>query len=245
MSQTINPFNQQTGIYNALVPPEGPKSVNIPLDFSENAAFLIDFTLAYMKTSLSVVQTLWIDNFANDEPVLVSVDNTGQTIEVPASSQGSFPVIAAIRPKITVASAGTALVKTLWLNVPLPGVVWYASGATTVTLGGVGIRDNSLEVLPPLATAAAGAATVVTTGGTAVTVFPASTIIQQGLITNPFDATESLFVDIVNAPGTTAPGTNGTTFELTAGATFVVPPITNLVRANAATSGHVFTAVRT
>ena len=115
------------------------------------------------------------------------------------------------------------------------------------------IRVNSAPVstanpLPvtsdnPLLTPVAANAVEVVTGGTAVTAFLASTIVTGAQIVNPYSATESLFVDMINAPGTTAPGTHGTTVELVPGQSWTAPgPLTTPVKVNATTSLHVFTA---
>lgn len=125
---------QQTSIYNALVPPEGPKSVSVSLRFDLAQSLVVDFTLANAQKTISVVQCVWIDNFASGQAVTLTMEGTGQTIEVPANSQGSFPIIAAIRTKITCASTGGQAVQALFLNVPLPSAVWYKGGSSVATV---------------------------------------------------------------------------------------------------------------
>lgn len=238
MSQTISITNQQKQVYNAIIPKEGPKTVSVPLNFALNASFLLDFTLAYQQTTMTVVQAVWIDNSANANELSISVDNTGQIIRVPPNAQGTFPIIAAIRPRITVASAGAAVVPTMWLNVPLPLAVWYPSGNTpsgTITVTG------TVDVISPPLTPAAPASFAIVTGGTPVTVFAPNSIATGAVIKNPTGAVETLYIDIVNAAQTADPGTNGTTMGIAPGATFIVPgPLTTAVTANAATSGHAF-----
>lgn len=88
----------------------------------------------------------------------------------------------------------------------------------------------------------AGLASVVVTGGTAVTaVGPAP---NGGRITNPPTAPESLFVDAVNSATTTAGGNNGTTFELRPGESWdVIPGQTTSTSVNAASDNHPFSVV--
>lgn len=94
-------------------------------------------------------------------------------------------------------------------------------------------------------TAAAGDAHQVVTGGTAVTAFAASSMTTGGMIVNPPNASASLFVDPVNVPGTTAPGTNGTTIELLPGREWRAPgPLSGAVMVNSSDSAHAFTAIR-
>jgi hypothetical protein len=98
-------------------------------------------------------------------------------------------------------------------------------------------------------TPTAAAASVITTGGTAVTVF--SGPINGGAIVNPANATaqgiataESLYISLIGTPGSTDATANGTTIVLAAGASYAFPALATAVtvKANAATSGHKFTA---
>lgn len=237
-AMTVDPSNQQIAIYNALVPKEGPKAVPVNLDFTLATSFLIDFTQAYLKQSMSVIQTLWVDNFANAQAVIFTVAGTSQTIEVPPNSQGSFPIISAIRAKITVTSTTAGIVRCIFLNVPLPAAVWY-QGGSTVSVTGLVFRAGALEVLAPTTTANGGASHSIVVGGTPQTAIAAGAIFQQGLIKNPNAATESLFVDMVQAAGL-VDGAGGTTIELKAGDKFIVPPLANAVSVNAVTTAHAF-----
>jgi hypothetical protein len=82
----------------------------------------------------------------------------------------------------------------------------------------------------------------VSTGGTAVEVIPAH--INGGWITNPVEATESLFVNPTKPGSTTAAGNNGTDFELIPGDTWEVIPGQNTpTYVNAVTNGHVFSVI--
>jgi hypothetical protein len=213
---------QQTAVLNALVPPEGPRVVAVACDFSQFQSFNIDFTLAMAQARITAVQTISLDNSANSDPVTIKVDGTAQSITAPARSQGVYAVISTNRPKFLVTSAGSVPLTLLFLNVPLPTDVWFSGGAT-----GVG---------------AAALATRIAAGGTAVAVFNPPPD-GGGTIVNPFNASESLFVDIVNTAQTTAPGTQGTTVELVPGQAFSVPAnFGGVVSANAITTGHTFSA---
>lgn len=86
----------------------------------------------------------------------------------------------------------------------------------------------------------------VTTGGTAVSAFLASTIVNGAIVINPKNASESLYVDMVNtAQVSQTGGSNGTSVELVAGQSFVLPGgLTNIVSVNATSSSHAFVAYR-
>lgn len=225
MSQSLShaPGTNATTTLNALVPPEGPKSIFIAIDFTGAVSAQIDFTLATMSAKITAIQSLWFDNTNNSESVEIDVQGTGQVITVPAGAQGTFPVIASNRPKFILTSSGNVIVRTCWLNVPLPANLWFP------------LASDPAEGVSP-------AATVVTTGGTAVAAFSGADL-SSGAVVNPFNASESLFVNIVNTAGTTAPGANGTTVELVPGQAFPLPPnFGGVVSVNAVTNGHTFTA---
>lgn len=99
-----------------------------------------------------------------------------------------------------------------------------------------------VRTLPVVTPSAANAASVVT-GGTAVTAFLASSFGNGAYITNPYAATESLFIDQTGGtPGTTA---GGTVEEIIPGQTWrAAGPLTTTVQVNAASSGHSFTAIK-
>ena len=97
-------------------------------------------------------------------------------------------------------------------------------------------------------TPAAGAVSVVTTAGTAVTAVQGP--INGGFITNPLSATdqgigaaEGLTVNFVTTA--TNAGNNGSQLLLAAGATIALPALgpSGKVSVNALTSGHKFTVV--
>lgn len=222
------PGVNQTTVLNALVPPEGPKSVAVPMDFTTTDTVLVDFTVTTSQAKISTVQMIYVDNFGNPARLDIAVSGTSQIIRCPAGRQGWFPVVATNRPKFTCTTTPGVTVTVLFLNVPVAQGNWNPD------------ENDYVKASNPLTF-------TVTTGGTPVTVWQTTATTQVptdgAVIINPKAATESLFVDIVNAPGTTAPGTNGTTVELAAGDAFTVPPnFDGTVYANAATNGHTFTA---
>jgi hypothetical protein len=84
-----------------------------------------------------------------------------------------------------------------------------------------------------------GMTTSITVGGTAEQVFPPK--INGGIITNPYSASEVLYVDAVNAASLSA---SATTFALQPGQTWEgIPGQTTQTTVNAASSGHTFSAI--
>ena len=90
---------------------------------------------------------------------------------------------------------------------------------------------------------------IILKGGEAVIVVTGP--IRGGYIQNPSGGgqgggpVESLFIDIVNTPGSRVCSAHRTTFEIVPGEWFTVPPLQPgvQVKANAESSGHQFTAV--
>ena len=85
----------------------------------------------------------------------------------------------------------------------------------------------------------------VVSGGVAITV--ASGPINGGFVMNPasssgqgISASENVYLDMVNSPGSVDSAGNGTTMVLSAGEVFSLPSLGGgvIVRVNAATSGH-------
>lgn len=91
----------------------------------------------------------------------------------------------------------------------------------------------------PAFTPQPGLVSQIATGGTPVNVLPAN--INGGIITNPFTATEYLFVNAVTDAALTA---SGTTFGLAPGQSWTaIPGQTTVTSANAASSAHAISAI--
>jgi hypothetical protein len=216
-------------IFNATIPPEGPKALSCQAKFTpSNTTFNIDFTLVQSQKKMSVVQGVFVDNSANASPVLIASSTLSQSIVFPAFSQGYIPLLS---PKptqfvVTNQNGGTALVGFIFLNVPVPALIWSSGQAQVVTPSGV-------------------ASFAIVAGGTAQVVFAAGSIATGAFITNPSGASESLFVDPVNAAQVSITGgTYGTTTELKPGYSYLCKPSSKAVSVNAATTGHAFIAVQ-
>lgn len=121
------------------------------------------------------------------------------------------------------------------------------------TINGVpnGVSGTPFIVEHDTHTPAAGTATIITTGGTAVIAITGP--VKGGYVTNPeiaadqgISTAEPLYVDPVNPPGSTAGSGSGTAQTLDPGQNWVLPcaiPAGVTVRVNAATTGHKFTVV--
>ena len=187
----------------------------------------LDITFSMSNNNIDQIQSVFIDNTNGSELFVLSVISTGQQIKMRPGYQGWRPILVNPTSDSFVFTGGNALVPLFFVDVPMP------IGDSLGTNLNVGV---------------AALATAVVTGGVPVAVFATvpgvSDVPSDGaVIVNPFSASESLFVDLVNPAADTAPGPNGTTVELLPGGAFIVPPnFSGTVWADAITSGHTFSA---
>jgi hypothetical protein len=247
MVTSLNPNNGYvaTQAFNQLVPAEGPKFVTqiVPFLSSGPGAYGIDFTQMVKQGFIALIQSVWVDNTGNASELTISPENTAFVLRVPAATQGWFAVPGVQNPKFIVYSAGTdADVPLMFFNVPVPPQFWpQGSGTGPIEVTGtvdIANQPIAVETQASLQTVVNAQATTIATGGVSQACFLAGGQ-QNGVITNPASATESLFVAVGTAATTTAAGR---TFELQPGQSFSFGAVNAAVNVNAATTGHVFSA---
>lgn len=112
------PMNQQ-------LPAEGPKAIQLILDFSTAASFDLDLSQQQKEGFFSMLQTLFIDTSLAPGATTITINGTGQVIKPTHSAQGYYNVLAPNPVKMSIANAsGADLVKIQLINVPVPGHVW-------------------------------------------------------------------------------------------------------------------------
>jgi hypothetical protein len=136
------------GTWNQLVPKEGPKALPIPLDFTVQQSYEIDFGIIAQAAQLEHIQCIYIDNKDNSQPVTIVTDIIGQTLVCPPQRQGFFPiVIASNSPKIIVTSIGGTNCTLIVMNVPMPSGTWASTKeqASYDPLGRLIVSDPILD----------------------------------------------------------------------------------------------------
>jgi hypothetical protein len=134
-------------------PPEGPRAVRIYLDFTTNGALLADLSglvQGQPAPQLSYVQTLFVDNSANANPLVVTTDASNQKVIFPAYSQGYMPILQPNFPKITFnTTPATGLTFYAFaLNFPVTPSIWSATVAGGTYSGGkLQVTDVALDAL--------------------------------------------------------------------------------------------------
>jgi len=113
-------------IDNPYLPPEGPKSIPVLLDFVNYNVQTLDLLLVEQTGFISMLQTIYIDAKDTDASITVTVGVTGQAIRVKGRTQGFYPLLCP-KGKITLAFDGTganALIPVQLLNSPIPAAQW-------------------------------------------------------------------------------------------------------------------------
>ena len=248
VSSFANPNTTVQATLNGQIP-QVSRSYTFSITLATGTSLTFDLRSQQNLNVFKDAQGIFVDNSANSTAVSITFPNL-QTLIVPPYSQAVLPIYLPVgTPVLTFAGNGT--VNFVLINFPTPAAVWTVSDNVLPIIGGevqvydatvAGLLNTGIVALPATTNPIDAAATEIVTGGTAVTVFPANSVIHGGVIKNPTGATEALFVDITNTAGTTEPGTNGTTFSLAAGQSFTVAPSSVAVTANAVTSGHTFVA---
>ncbi len=109
---------------NGQLPCEGAKVLPYIMDFAASVQYDFDLTQQYNQGSFSSVQGFYIDNTGNGSTVVVTVDQTQQTIVVPAGKSGFFIMLMPSPPKLSARSAGAVSVYIGLINFYVPPIVW-------------------------------------------------------------------------------------------------------------------------
>lgn len=163
------PSNQQLmqGILNGMIPKEGPKTVPIKVDLRATLAAIIDLSTQNDLGQLSFIQSVFIDNTGNGSPFLLTVEGSGQVIQIGPGQQGYLPLLAPLPNKFTAATAGGVQVPLFFLNVPMPAAVWDKAGVPAFNFSGGNllVSDVALDALIADKGAGPGLGVNVLTGG--------------------------------------------------------------------------------
>lgn len=174
-------------VFNGFAPEQGPKALSVELDFSTETELNLDFTRAQQGNAISFIQSVYVDNTDNPNPVTFQFDQTRQRIVVPAYAQGEWPVIATDTAKCIVTTTATLvpLCRAIFKNVPMPLTQW---GPISVNVAAVN------------ATFAATVANFTnrsgnTTAGASAQIMAANPARKQMIVQNPANNAESLWIN--------------------------------------------------
>lgn len=191
------------------VPREGACAVPAVYDFSGGVqAYDTDMTAIKQLGRISMVQSVFIDNSNNTQPIVLSVSGTKQSISVPASFQGVFPVIVGGQASFHVTSTGNGIANIYFCNVQQAAFMWQAIAIPLNLSGTLATADAILDATvsnnrvnttayeaPATLVDASGA---IAAGGTAQNA-AAANIARRGFLLQNLDAAEELYVRLTGA----------------------------------------------
>ena len=244
-------------ISNGKTPVEGPRALPVQYDFSVQPSYQTDLTLIKQLGGFSIVQSLFIDNSEGNEPVVVKENVMGQSISVPAGSQGFFPILVASADVFTVSSIGSGAAQVIYINVPIAPQEWDALVSNPVVLNPQPVADAILDAtvsggrvkvstLPTVAVVSDGSGTIAAGGAAQIAL--AANPNRQGYLIQNVDETnlEGLYYSLT---GAAAIGTAGT-FSLAASGGIGFPGGAaqgvgiEAISVIAATTGHQFSIIQ-
>lgn len=247
MSATLSPVVPHI-LSNLLAPVTG-KTHTAMFTFALNGqAATINWPGMQQAAGAWIPQAACVDNYNSSNAVVFEETSTGYTETIPAGFKRTFQFPAVATPIFTLTAASGAAAGELWLYdwPAFPDSSFNPSssgGQSAVSIVGqpISVVVGGTEPPPsPVTYLAATGATTITAAGTSQTLFAAGDIITGAYVTNPANATESLFIDPTGGVCTVTPA--GTTFEIAPGSSFTLGPAANNVTVNAVTIGHAFSA---
>jgi hypothetical protein len=133
-------------LFNGKKPPEGPRGVTAYYNFTGGLtpSFTTDLTSLKQAGGITMVQAIWIDNSANNQPLEVGLTITGQQVSCPAGDQGFYPVLVASQAKFNISCTGTGLATIIFLNTEINPIQYQALASGSV-LNPQPVTDAILE----------------------------------------------------------------------------------------------------
>lgn len=230
---------------------EGSKTLRVDYDFSAGVqAYTTDIVQIKQQGKMSLVQSVYIDNTtgANNQPVVLQVSGTNQSISIPSGYQGVFPIFVTDHAVFTITSAGNGKVSMYFNNFEVAPFQWAGVAIPFNPIGTITVTDPILDATVSnnkvnTNSSDAPAALVdrsgtVTLGGTSQQI-AAINLVRRGFSIQNIDETrqENLYVRI--GAGAAGGGTPGNYTIYPGGSLQFVG--TGTINVVAATTGHQFT----
>jgi len=141
--------NSVLGVFNAMVPKEGPKCIPLQVNFSQGNSQRVDLTTQQQQGKISFFQSIFVDNSQNSVAIQIENPTAQCTLIVPPSSQGILPLFLGNPPYLNVTTSTDLIIPIFLFNVPLPAQVWSVAGEGGFTFDGANllVSDTALEAL--------------------------------------------------------------------------------------------------
>jgi hypothetical protein len=187
-------------VNNGTAPAEGRLCIPYQIDFTAAQSAVIDLTnIQQMQQRISFVQTVFVDNSLNAQPVTLTMANTNQKLTVPANSCAYLPMALSLQNVITVQTTGGIVLQLQLFNFGIAPFVWSALNPVAGGTGGtIPVSDAVLEstvlngVMSTKVTgniSTTGASGTITAGGTAQALLAANASRQYLRFQNTSSAT--------------------------------------------------------
>jgi hypothetical protein len=244
----LNANNATNTVYTGAAPCEGSKTMPILVAFSLGNNYSLDLTSIINQGFISNVQTVYVDNSANPEPVSFTMGVTNQVVTFPAYCQGYMPVLQPNPPVLLIACAGSASVRIQLLNYFMPPIMYntLTQDWTFTNTGQLEVSDTALDALitngtlpvttEPYVASDTDHSTTIITGGTPQIAIGANASRKGFTLANPDTATETLYYMYGSGTAGKIPLGPGQTYEsgpIVSGQSIYVV---------AATTAHAYTA---
>lgn len=137
----------ELGIHNQTTPKDGPRAIPVRVDFTVEQSWELDLSLQNSMAVMKNVQSFFVDNSNNAEPLSIFVSTLQQTIIIPPLSQGYVPILATTPAKLILNTTGGVVVQFQFMNVPMPLHIWGVGSSTfqVDANGFVQVSDPALE----------------------------------------------------------------------------------------------------
>lgn len=212
-------------VLGLTVPPEGPRSVPLPLDFTKTNQYQLNLQNMVSRNFISMIQALWVDNSQNPATLTISLPQTGQNIIFEPGEQGYVNVLSPNPPIINFLSTGNvAGVFVELLNYPVTNAVWqtglqaFTQQSQCVTYSGGLIEPD----LVPNYTLTSPQGVVLTIGVTSGQAGSGYVVNDTGLISGAGDGLAEYKVTAIQPQVITVSATGGTGYSNGDAATSVV-----------------------
>jgi hypothetical protein len=129
MATTLTGQMQTQNVSNNQVPTEGPKVIPVTLDFSAGQSFLVNLSYQQQQLQISQIQSVYIDNSLNAEPLVLSIGNNLQSVSIPGGMQGYLNIDCPNPPIITATCTGGERAKVIFQNFEAQPILWSSGGA--------------------------------------------------------------------------------------------------------------------
>lgn len=113
-------------------PVNGSRAMPQTLDFTVETSIGVNLTYEQESQRLEFVQSIYIDNSTNPNPLTGTCRGSGQIFIIPGGWQGYIPVLASVdNAHITFTTVKTPIIPINLLSFPVPAILWPANAGNS------------------------------------------------------------------------------------------------------------------